>query len=80
MAENFELNEKMEQIELAAIENCEDISPLEAYSDTSDLSQVEAINPEFTEMSVCTCSGGCGSNYSFGSCTCSGSCGSNYHK
>ena len=73
-----EFNEKLERIEEHALENTDEVTPLEdnmEYLDTP-----ENVNEPNIEMSNCTCMGGCGSNYSYGNCTCMGSCGSNYHK
>ena len=74
----LESNEKLEQIEANALESTEEVTPLEDY--TWDVETPESVNEPNMEMSTCTCTGGCGSNYSFGNCTCSGNCGSNYHK
>ena len=76
--QTLESNEKLEQIEANALENTEEVSPLEVKVEHTDAP--ESVNEPIIEMSTCTCSGGCGSNYSFGGCTCSGNCGSNYHK
>lgn len=76
--QTLESNEKLEQIEANALENTEEISPLEEKMEHTEAP--ESVNEPIIEMSTCTCSGGCGSNYSFGGCTCSGNCGSNYHK
>ena len=76
--QTLESNEKLEQIEANALENTEEVSPLEVNVEHTDTP--ESVNEPIIEMSTCTCSGGCGSNYSFGGCTCSGNCGSNYHK
>lgn len=76
--QTLESNEKLEQIEANALENTEEESPLEVKVEHTDTP--ESVNEPIIEMSTCTCSGGCGSNYSFGGCTCSGNCGSNYHK
>ena len=76
--ELLESNEKLEQIEANAVEGIDEVSPLEG--DAESLETPESVSEPNIEMSTCTCSGGCGSNYSFDSCTCSGNCGSNYHK
>lgn len=76
--QTLESNEKLEQIEANALENTEEVSPLEEKVEHTDTP--ESVNEPIIEMSTCTCLGGCGSNYSFGGCTCSGNCGSNYHK
>lgn len=76
--QSLELNEKLENIEAHALENTENVTPLEESAEYTETS--ENVNEPIIEMSTCTCSGGCGSNYSYGGCTCSGSCGSNYHK
>lgn len=77
--ENFEKNEKLEQIEANALEFNDDVTPLELNEqevvEASDVNE----QPSF-EMSNCPCSGGCGNNYSYGNCICSGNCGNNYHK
>ena len=77
-SQTLESNEKLERIEANALENMDEVVPIE---ETRELTEVpESVNEPIIEMSVCTCSGGCGSNYSYGGCACSGSCGSNYHK
>ena len=76
--QSLESNEKLERIEAHALENMENVIPLEESVDYTETP--ESVNEPIIEMSTCTCSGGCGSNYSYGGCTCSGSCGSNYHK
>jgi hypothetical protein len=76
--EMLESNEKLEKIEANALESTEEVTPLEDH--TGDIETPESVNEPNIEMSTCTCTGGCGSNYSFGNCTCSGNCGSNYHK
>lgn len=73
-----ELNEKLEQIESNALESTNEVTPLEESLEVRE--EPESVAEPNIEMSTCTCSGGCGSNYSYGGCTCSGSCGSNYHK
>lgn len=76
--QSLESNEKLESIEAHALENTENVTPLEESAEYTETP--ESVNEPIIEMSTCTCSGGCGSNYSYGGCTCSGSCGSNYHK
>lgn len=76
--EFLESNEKLEQIEANALEGTDEVTPLEGNAESFEIS--ESVNEPSIEMSTCTCSGGCGSNYSHGNCTCSGNCGSNYHK
>ena len=76
--QSLESIEKLESIEAHALENMEIITPLEESAEYTETP--ESVNEPIIEMSTCTCSGGCGSNYSHGGCTCSGSCGSNYHK
>jgi len=76
--QTFESNEKLEKIEANALENTEEVTPLEETSESIETH--ESVNEPNIEMSNCICSGGCGSNYSYGGCTCSGNCGSNYHK
>lgn len=76
--QTLESNEKLEQIEANALESTEEVFPLE--ENVEHTAPPESVNEPIIEMSTCTCSGGCGSNYSFGGCTCSGNCGSNYHK
>lgn len=76
--ENLEANEKLEQIEASALEGTEEVSPLEGTQESMEIP--EDLSEPTMEMSICSCTGGCGSNYSFGGCTCSGNCGSNYHK
>ncbi len=76
--EILESNEKLEKIEANALESTEEVTPLEG--NFNDIEIPESVNEPMIEMSTCQCSGGCGSNYSFGNCICSGNCGSNYHK
>lgn len=76
--ELLETNEKLDKIEANALEDTNELSPLEQQGEVVDAT--ENTFEHNIEMSICTCSGGCGSNYSHGSCTCSGNCGSNYHK
>lgn len=76
--ELLETNEKLEKIEANALEDTNELSPLEQQGEVVDAT--ENTFEQNIEMSICICSGGCGSNYSFGGCTCSGNCGSNYHK
>lgn len=76
--EILETNEKLELIEANALENTDEVTPLKDTREDNET--LENVNEPNIEMSTCTCSGGCGSNYSYGSCTCSGNCGSNYHK
>lgn len=77
--ENLETNEKLEKIEADALENTNEVSPLENNNEVVDAT--EDITEPNIEMSSCTCLGSCGSNYSMTSgCTCLGNCGSNYHK
>ncbi len=76
--EILESNEKLEKIEANALENTDEVTPLENNEEFFETP--ECVNEPNMEMNTCICSGGCGSNYSTGSCICSGSCGSNYHK
>lgn len=76
--EVLESNEKLENIEANALESTDEVTPLEENADYAETP--ESVNEPNIEMSTCTCTGGCGSNYSYGTCTCSGNCGSNYHK
>lgn len=76
--EVLESNEKLESIEANALESTDEVTPLEDNEDYAEAP--ESVNEPNIEMSTCTCTGGCGSNYSYGTCTCSGNCGSNYHK
>ena len=76
--EALEANEKLENIEANALESTDEVKPLVENTDYSETP--ESVNEPNIEMSTCTCSGGCGSNYSYGTCSCSGNCGSNYHK
>ena len=85
--ESFENLNKLEQIEASAIENSDEIMPLEYNLELTDvateqveaLAQSEEINHN-VEMSSCRCTGGCGSGYSMtNNCRCTGGCGSSYH-
>jgi len=76
--EVLESNEKLESIEANALESTDEVTPLEDNADYAETPK--SVNEPNIEMSTCTCTGGCGSNYSYGTCTCSGNCGSNYHK
>ena len=73
-----ETNEKLEKIEANALEDTNEVSPLEQQGEVVDAT--ENTFEQNIELSTCTCSGCCGSNYSYGTCMCSGSCGSSYHK
>lgn len=77
--EMLETNEKLEQIEANALENTDEITPLENTNESVE--PTECVNEPSMEMSSCMCMGSCGSNYSVSTnCMCMGSCGSNYHK
>lgn len=82
MSSELEFNEKIEKIESSVLEeSMEEISPLINATVLEDISNTpDPVSFEGAEMSICTCTGGCGSNYSYGECTCTGNCGSNYHK
>lgn len=73
-----ETKEKLEKIEANALEDTNEVSPLEQQGEVVDAT--DNTFEQNIELSTCTCSGGCGSNYSYGTCMCSGSCGSSYHK
>lgn len=77
--EILETNEKLEQIEANALDDTTEVTPLENTNES--IESTECVNEPSMEMSYCTCTGGCGSNYSISSgCVCTGGCGSNYHK
>lgn len=77
--ELLETNEKLEKIEVEALQDTSEVTPLESTDEVID--SIENTIEDDVEFSRCPCSGGCGSNYSIsGSCPCSGSCGSNYRK
>lgn len=77
--EMLETNEKLEQIEANALENTDEVTPLENTNESVE--PTEGVYEPSMEMSNCVCTGGCGSNYSISSgCVCTGGCGSNYHK
>lgn len=77
--ELLETNEKLEQIEANALEHTDEVTPLENTNESVE--PTEGVNEPSMEMNNCTCTGGCGSNYSISSsCVCTGSCGSNYKK
>lgn len=78
MEEYSKALEKLEKIEEQSLERLEEISPLEYVE--SGAVEMESIDSPDMEKRKCTCSGSCGSNYSYGNCHCSGNCGSNYHK
>lgn len=81
MNSELEFKNKLEILEAEILsEDFEEILPLINEAEASDSFVQESVDSEIVEMSTCTCSGGCGSNYSHGNCTCSGNCGSNYHK
>lgn len=76
-----EIGEKLEKIEVEALEDTNEISPLESTNEVIDGVENFIEIEEAVELSRCPCSGGCGSNFSMsGSCSCTGSCGSNYRK
>lgn len=68
---------KLETLESSAIDNLNEVSPLE-INDNSEL----PTEVSFTaiEYSSCSCSSGCGTNYNRGNCRCSSGCGNNYNK
>lgn len=77
--ENLEKNEKLEQIEASALENNQEVSPIEEPKETT-ATDFEVQEP-LIEMSTCHCTGGCGGSYSTGNCVCTGNCGGGtYHK
>lgn len=77
--ENYENLEKLEQIEASALEDNNEIKPIEQNEDVSET--IDDIEEPQMEMSRCPCMTSCGSNYSItNECRCMGGCGSNYHK
>lgn len=79
MNTNLENSEKLEKIEASALEENNEITPIEQNERLEE--SVELVNEPQMEMSTCTCMGGCGSNFSVtNDCTCMGGCGSNYRK
>lgn len=77
--ESLEINEKLEQIEANALDDTDEVVPLENTNESVEIT--EGLNEPSLEMSNCVCTGGCGSNYSISlGCVCTGGCGSNYHK
>ena len=58
----LEANEKIERIEANALESVDEVTPLEETSENTETH--ESLHEPLIEMSTCTCSGGCGSNYS----------------
>lgn len=76
--EKFELNEKLEQLETAALENVDEVAPIESNEEKLETS--ECVEEPQVEMSTCTCMNSCGSNYSRGDCVCMNNCGNNYSK
>lgn len=79
MNNNFENIEKLEQIEASALEDNNEIRPIEQNENISEA--IDNIEEPQMEMSKCSCMNSCGSNYSItNNCLCMGGCGSNYHK
>lgn len=80
MNEQLELSEKLEQLETSAIENIDEIVPLEANDDTLETPEnIKA--PNFSSISFgCSCNGFCGGNFRYEGCSCNGFCGSNSRK
>lgn len=79
MNEYKETVEKIEQIESSSLETMDEVTPLEINEDITEMP--EEVPEPLGEMSICTCTNSCGSNYSYsGGCTCSNNCGSNYSK
>ena len=75
----LETNEKLEQIEANALENTDEVTPLENTNESVE--PIESVNEPSMEMSNCKCMGSCDANYSVSTgCICLGICGSNYHK
>ncbi len=68
---------KLEALESIAIENTNEVQPLEMKENEDSAENVEL---DFVEYSSCRCSSSCGSNYNQTTCRCSAGCGSNYNK
>ena len=77
MKNTLETLGKLEKLELSAMENIEEVTPLE---NSEDLEIPQEVSFTGIEYSSCSCSSGCGSNYNRGDCSCSSGCGSNYNK
>ena len=76
--EKLELNEKLEQIEAAALENIDEVAPIE--SNEEKIETLESVAEPQVEMSTCICTNSCGNNYSRGDCICTNNCGNNYSR
>lgn len=76
--EKLELNEKLEQIEAAALENIDEVAPIESNEEKIETS--DCVEEPQVEMSTCICTNSCGNNYSRGGCICSNNCGNNYSR
>lgn len=77
-SEFSELNDKLEKLEGAFLENLDKVSPLEFTGIANDVKEVELHQIEY---SSCGCYHSCGSDYSRnGKCGCYSSCGSNYSR
>lgn len=79
MNEQIELSEKLEQLEISAIENIDEIVPLKEEETLETPENVEA--PNVSSISFgCSCNGYCGGNFRYEGCSCNGYCGGNYRK
>lgn len=75
----FEANEKLEQLESSALENLDEVTPIE--QNEMEFEYPCNLEEPQVEMSTCSCLSSCGSNYSRnGECSCLSSCGSNHSK
>lgn len=80
MNESLEFNEKLEQLEASAIENVDEIVPLEENEENLETPD-DVERPNFSSISFgCSCNGYCGGNFRYEGCSCNGYCGSNSRK
>ena len=72
---DLEKNEQFESIELAALNDIENVNPLEIKE--SVFSAPEKIDENDRLYSACRCTGNCGGSYHLtNNCRCTGGCGS----
>lgn len=75
------LDTKLVSFEEEAINNFEEVTPIENLKSTEAMLFVlSALAGEAGVMSSCSCNGFCGGNFRYSGCSCNGFCGSNYRK
>lgn len=75
------LDKKLVLFEENAINNFEEVTPIEKLNSTEAMFLlISALADETSEISNCSCNGFCGGNFRYSGCSCNGFCGSNYRK